>query len=406
MTSLLQIGSGDGYDHVHALDVDGRDNIPGDGDCYFIGHFASNTVKFGNFSVNNTFQLNSAMGDVYVGKIYRNMSVAWFFSFGYGLSHDRGSGIALSSDGQSVYITGFFGGGNITIGSFNLKNSNTTSAAANDVYVAKLSASTGNAIWAVKFSGVLDDSPRSLVVDRGSNPETILVCGGTNSPNITIGSFNLFTSGVDDAFLARVDGATGTVLNATLLGGAGSESAWGLEVHDTTGNIYLSGSTSSTSLTFGGVTYTRTSSTTTAIFVAKFASDFTQKWLFTYSNSTSDATQATSLYQPTETLYVGGVFNGGRIFGNFTITNKIGVVAIDSSGQVVDAVDLSGATASGNDVRAIQVDSKGNVWVGGAAVTSTTITLGGVPYTNYGGTGDAWVALYDLALDPLWEPLV
>lgn len=78
-------------------------------------------------------------------------------------------------------------------------------------------------------------------------------------------------------------------------------------------------------------------------------------------------------------------------------------------GKPFDAVGLPGSltTTGGNDVRAIQVDSKGNVWVGGAAVTSSnSINLGGVPYTNNGGTADAYVALFDLALDPLWEPIV
>lgn len=414
VTALVNISAvGGGGVSVGALDVDGTNTIPGDGSVYFIGGFTAKALTLLGV-VNATFNSDkSAAGfneDIYVGKVYHNLTLAWITSFGYNFSHDRGQDIAVSSTGDAVYIGAYYSGPILAMGSTILSNDN-YGYANNEAVVAKLSATTGAVIWAVRLHGTGDDYVRSVTVDRSSafgSTETIIVTGGTNSSTFVAGSFSLLNGGSYDAFVVRMDGATGMVLNATLVGGSSNDVTLDVDIHDTTGNIYLTGFISSTSITFGGTTYTRTGAAG-SVMVAKLGADLSQKWIYMYSNNGNDLARASSLDQATETLYVAATLGStGVTFASVTTTERIVIFAINSAGQVVDAVQFATTpiNATNNQAYAIDVDAKGNVWVAGSAVTSNAVSIGGIPYTNYGGTSDAFAALYNSALDPLWEPLV
>lgn len=298
--SVVNIGSEDGGETITALDVDGTDTIPGDGSVYFLGEFTSLEVTLGTITVTNT-DTGGSFSDFYVGKMNRDLTPVWFFSFGHATGFERATALAVSRAGNAIYITGAFNGPSITFDSTTLANNG--SGGTGDAFVAKLDASNGAVMWVTQFFGEGDDFTRSLVVDGTTTPESVLVCGTTDSNIVTMGSLVVNRNAAIDGYLTRLDGDTGTVLNATIFGGNYDDNAFSVEVHETTGNIYLSGTTTSTGMQFAGQTTSRTAPSA-ALFVAKYGSDLSEQWLYTYSATGDDNSYSSSLDQTSETLYV------------------------------------------------------------------------------------------------------
>jgi hypothetical protein len=75
----------------------------------------------------------------------------------------------------------------------------------------------------------------------------------TDFPNTTGGAQASFGGGFD-AFVARLNSNLTQILQSTYLGGSGSDWAYALAIHPTTGDVYVAGSTDSTNFpnTTGG----------------------------------------------------------------------------------------------------------------------------------------------------------
>jgi hypothetical protein len=75
----------------------------------------------------------------------------------------------------------------------------------------------------------------------------VFVAGSTTSGNFpgTAGGAQPAISGASDAFIARLPSTLTSLIRATYLGGSGDEAAFSLAIHPTTGDIYVTGDTSS-----------------------------------------------------------------------------------------------------------------------------------------------------------------
>lgn len=117
-----------------------------------------------------------------------------------------------------LFIVGSFGtialepGGWIVVGSQNL-----TTAGGTDAFVAKLSAAAGAVQWASRMGSPLNDNGWAAAALDGGD---VLVAGEFR--NVTTGFATLTTAGDVDGFVARLSGATGTLVWATGLGASGT----------------------------------------------------------------------------------------------------------------------------------------------------------------------------------------
>ena len=169
------------------------------------------------------------------------------------------------------------------------------------------------------------------------------VTGGFSSSTITFGSTTLTNHGGIDFYLVKYD-ASGNVLWANGATGASNDGGYNVNV-DASGNVYVVGSSNSATLTFG----------TTALTLHGYDDVFLVKY--------------------------------------------------DASGNVLWA---KGPGGSGNDIgESISVDPSGNVYITGY-YTSATMVIGTTTLTNTSGaasssgTNDFFIAKYDASGNPLW----
>ncbi len=168
--------------------------------------------------------------------------------------------------------------------------------------------------WATYYGGSANDYAYSSVVDLNGN---VYVAGGSNSTNnIADGGYQMsFGGGHSDAFLVKFNSA-GTRLWATYYGG--TESDYGRCSLDALGNVYLFGSTrSTTNISDGGHQNTLNGSLYDA-FLVKFNSDGVRQWATYYGGDDEDRARACAvdasgnIYLSGRTLSTGDMADGGH----------------------------------------------------------------------------------------------
>jgi hypothetical protein len=163
--------------------------------------------------------------DAFVAKLNAAGVLQWFTFLG-GTGEDAGSGIAVS--GNDVYVVGtsYTTWGTIPVNPF---------TALNDVFVAKLNATTGVLQWHTFLGGAGDDYGYALTLGGDGNLYL------TGKSTATWGSSPLRAfSGLLDAFVAKLN-SSGVLQWNTFLGGAGIDEGTGIAV-DGNSNVYVIGS--------------------------------------------------------------------------------------------------------------------------------------------------------------------
>jgi Beta-propeller repeat len=152
---------------------------------------------------------------------------------------------------------------------------------------------------------------------------------------------------------------------------------------DAMGNVYVTGSFSSATLTLGSITLTNTS-INFDVFVVKYNSSGVVLWAVKGSGGGAESGNGIAV-DGNGNVYVTGQFDFTTAFGSTTLTNPNGdfdvfVVKYNSSGVVQWAV--KGGGFLGTDVgKSIAVDGSGNVYVTGN-FTSLTAIFGTTTLTN------------------------
>jgi hypothetical protein len=326
----------------------------------------------------------------------------WATSAG-GTNTDEGWGTTTDANGN-VFVTGYFKSDTINLGTTTLTNSDNTGNTY-DVFLAKYDAA-GNVLWAKREGGIGGDYGRSVATDAIGN---VYVTGYFNSPTIAFGTTTLTNaSNYTDIFIAKYD-AAGNVLWAKRAGGNASDIGYSVAT-DTSGNVFVTGSFKSPTITFGATTLTNAENTGNSndIFIAKYDAAGTVLWAKRAGGTNTDegwgiATDASG------NVYVSGYFKSTTITsGTTTLTNA------DSSGSAdifIAKYDAAGTTlwaerAGGTDYdwgHSVSTDASGNVYITGEFI-SATITFGTITLTNATNSNfpDMFIAKYDAAGTMLW----
>ena len=320
----------------------------------------------------------------------------WAKSAG-GANDDEATSIAVDASGN-IYVAGYYHSDTIIFGATILTNADSTGNTMN-IFLAKYDAN-GNVLWAKSAGGIGYDLAYSVAVDDSGNA---YVAGYFNSPTITFDSTTLTNAGSSNIFLVKYD-ANGNVLWAKSAGGG---SATSIAV-DASGNIYVTGYFSNSTLIFGSTTLTNAGYDD--IFLAKYDVNGNVLWAKSAGGSYRD--DATSIAVDASGItYMAGWFGSPILtFGSTTLTN------VDNTGNIADLFlakyDAGGnvlwaksAGGTSDDVAtSIAVDESGNTYVAGyfqsSTITfdSTTLTIAGT-YTNY---DDIFLAKYDANGNVLW----
>jgi hypothetical protein len=216
---------GGNNDYGYSLAIDGNNNL------FLTGNF------YGTSTFGTTGLSSSGWGDIYVAK-YNATTGANVWAVKAGASGDDCSYSIATDGGGNTFITGCFKG-TTTFGSAG----SVTSSGGKDIFTAKLDAN-GAFVWVKKGGGSLDDEGRAITVDGVG---AVNVTGYYDNA-ATFGTTNLTAVGVMDVFTARYDNAA-NLQWATSHGGWGNDKGMGMCI-DAQGYIYITGPFEQT-VTFG-----------------------------------------------------------------------------------------------------------------------------------------------------------
>jgi hypothetical protein len=243
----------------------------------------------------------------------------------------------------------------------------------------------------------------SSAIDASGNVYNI--CRFT-TPTITFGTTtvtNTSSGGTNDVAVVKYN-SSGEVVWAINVGGAGHDIAGGIAV-DAVGNVYITGSFSSTSITIGSATFTNALGYY-EVFVAKFNSAGSPLWAIRGTGGLDDFGTGIAV-DGSGNPFISGYFQSNTItFGSTVLTNT------NTNGSN-DALVLKFNTATGavlwgfknggtgfdfgND---IAVDASGNAYLVGSFASSTaqfgpTAASSTITLTNVSFSYDVFILKYD-----------
>ncbi len=211
-------GGGTGWDVGNGITIDNS------GNCYVTGAYR-NTVTFGTTALTSLGNY-----DAFIAKYDSTGTFIWAKSAG-GTDDDRGQ--SVTTDAGNCYITGYFNS-TAMVGSTSL-----ISAGGSDILLAKYDAA-GNAVWAKKAGGTLDDQGLSISSDDGGNNFITGFFNGASLFGGGLDTITLISAGAEDIFVGKYD-YKGDVKWMKRFGGTQPDKGNGISI-DTSGNSYVAGS--------------------------------------------------------------------------------------------------------------------------------------------------------------------
>ena len=381
---------GSGYDVGYGITTDTSNNIliTGAMGAYSTGMATSGSYQtsFGGYNY-----------DAFVAKFSSSGSRIWSTYYG-GVSDDYGQGIKTDISGN-VFITGYTSStsGIASSGAFQ----STYGGGFYDAFIAKFNSTGTIRQWASYYGGSLLDVANGIAVDVNGN---ILIVGQTQSTSsiASSGAFqSSFGGGTGDAFVVKFS-TTGSQLWATYYGGSQQDFGQSIAT-DTSGNILITGKTTSTSgIATSGTYQTAFAGAYSNVYIAKFSNLGSRIWGTYYGGGGGDYAYGI-ITELSGNMFITGLTlsnTGIATSGSYQTTYNGGSSAGDA---FVAKFSLSGsrlwATYYGglwDDYgQGIAVDANGNVFITGYTNSPTTIATSGAYQTTFGGGPyDAFVAAF------------
>src|ERR1039458_1834478 len=250
------------------------------------------------------------------------------------------------------------------------------------------------------MGGGFAENANCVTTDASNN---IYVVGKFGSSTVMFGTTTLTNASMfhSDLFIAKYD-PSGNVIWAKRAGGALDEEAWGVAC-DATGNVYVTGTYTSTSMVIGSPTLTNTTNES-SIFLAKYDPNGNVIWAKGCAGPVSNPCTPYSLTTDNSgNVFITGFFSGGTISFD-TVTASAGpnwstfIVKFNSSGAGL-WTKTSGGTA-GAVSYSVTTDIGGNSYITGL-YTGTNVVFDTTTLTN-AGNGNAFITKYSPAGKVLW----
>jgi hypothetical protein len=343
---------------------------------YVTGSFSDDSLTFGSITLIRNKESTEFIrrADMFVVKYDPNGQVLWAKSAG-GSEDEYARDIAVDARGN-VYVIGEFKSDSLTLGSTTLRRKGEGDFfRKSDIFIVKYDPN-GQVLWAKSVGGDDDEHAQSIVVDAGGN---VYVTGKFESDTLTFGPITLRNVGGLDIFLVKYD-PNGQVLWATSAGGSEENKNQGFVIIlgqkypnitvDASGNVYLAGSFSSSTLTFGSTTLRNAGKSD--IFLVKYDPNGQLLWAKSVGGEGDEEPRGIAV-DAQGNIYITGYFGSYNLtIGSTTLRSTKGIEGLSSdifvmkygpNGQVVWAKSIGGwANEGGED---ITVDASGNIYVTG-----------------------------------------
>ena len=324
-------------------------------------------------------------------------ALLWGTYFGdSGILADGGEAVDLQGN---VYITGtaFSNSGLATAGAYQ-----TVGNPNGNAILAKFSPS-GALVWATYFGGDGASDP-CVATDRAGN---VYLSGRTTSTIgiATHGAYQTSYRGGADVFLAKIN-SSGNLIWATYYGGDKDDYGYNV-VTDTSGNIFLSGQTySTTGIATSGAYQTKGDSVNIKAFLAKFNSSGKLIWGTYYGGNKEDINFGLAVDISGNASISGYTYSTTGIASSgayLTVGDSVNADAFlakfNSSGNLLWGTYFGGS--EGNYGYGIAADTAGNIYLTGETNSILGIATSGA-YQTLGDSGGAFLAKFNPFGKLLW----
>jgi len=398
---------------------DPRIAVDASGNVYVTGSFSDDSLTFGSITLIRNKESTEVISraDMFVVKYDPNGQVLWAKSAG-GSEDEYARDIAVDARGN-VYVIGEFESDSLTLGSTTLRRKGEGDFfRRSDIFIVKYDPN-GQVLWAKSIGGDDYEYAQSIVVDASGN---VYVTGKFESDTLTFGPITLRNVGGLDIFLVKYD-PNGQVLWAKSAGGSEEDKKQGFVIIlgqkypsitvDASGNVYLAGSFSSSTLTFGSTTLRNAGQSD--IFLVKYDPNGQLLWAKSVGGEGNEALRGIAV-DAQGNIYVTGYFGSYNLtLGSTTLRNAGGiwgysfdifVMKYGPNGQVVWAKSIGGG--GNEDGEVITVDASGNIYVTGtfwsdSLIFGSTILKRGPVYDFVGDfVGAIFVVKYNPNGEVVW----
>jgi hypothetical protein len=257
--------------------------------------------------------------------------------------------------------------------------------------------------WSTYLGGSAVDNTQAMWIDNAGN---VVVTGQTQSTTgiATSGAFltSFSGGGNNDAFVSKFS-SSGSMLWSTYYGNTGYDDGWAINV-DKYNNIYMTGTTSSTSgiatsgayqSSFGGTTKSYNA------YIVKFSPGGSRFWGTYFGSSGQDQGLFLALDQNTNIYLTCWITSSSGIATSGAYQTSYGGGGQDASLEKFDSTGtkLTWSTYFGGSgyevVNTVATDLNGNAFICGYTSSSSGIASSGAYQTAYGGGSyDAFVASF------------
>jgi len=383
-------GSSD--DYAYGIAADTNNNV------YIVGE----TQSTSGIATSGAYQTSYVgFNDAFVAKFTSSGSLAWATYYG---SNYGGNPEAITIDKKNnIYIAGNTSSisGIATSGAYQTSNNG------NEVFLAKFT-SSGSRVWGTYFGG---EYTQAFAITADANSNTYITGSTFDSTGIaTIGAYQTSLGGgssLGDAFIAKFDSSGSSLLWGTYFGGYNDE--WGLGItHDINNNVYITGSTVSTSgiatsgayqTSYGGGSYGWDSAGYGDAFVAKFDTSGSLFWGTYFGGDSSDAGFGITADANNNIYITGWTFSDNNIVTSQAYQTSLAgnqdvfVAKFTSSGSLKWGTYYGGD--NGNEGLGITADISNNIYVTGWTYSDSGLATKGAYQTSIGGGNDAFIAKFD-----------
>ena len=275
----------------------------------------------------------------------------------------------------------------------------------------RLTAASSSLAWGSYFGGIGEDYGQSITCDSLGY---MYVAGFTNSNSriATPGAYqSTFGGGAGsggDAVLSKFT-SSGTIQWSTYYGGSGNDGGWAIALDDS-GNVYMSGYTSSLDSIATVGSHQSTLGGNSDVFLAKFSNTGVLKWATYYGGSGADAAlgiicdHSGNVYMCGQTSSTDSIASVGSYQSTNGGLDDAFLAKFNGNGNLIWATYYGGSNE--DRAYALTLDINGNIYITGTTLSSDSISTSGTYQSSYGGNEDAFIAKFNNSGGLLWASYI
>lgn len=314
--------------------------------------------------------------------------------------------ISIDSSGN-IFVTGFTESTDfpVTPGTYN-----TSQKGGGDIFVSKFNGDLTELLSSTLIGGSKKDTANALVIDEQGN---IFIAGSSESSDypVTEKAYNKMHIGKSNAFVTKLNNELNQILSSTFIGGENEDTVAGM-ILDSSGNVIISGYTSSIDYPTTERSYSKSHSGGKDVFVSKLSNDLSHLIVSTLIGGKRDELAQAMVIDSSGNIFVTGYTNSfdypttegtyQRMNMDSKNTSSINVNWHDVFVSKLDN-NLTKLIAStyiggkGDDVvQDMSIDPGGNIFIIGYHLSDYPVTEGA-----YSKTGSIFISKFNNELNKL-----